>query len=115
VKSITLALFVLLVAMTALAAEPTQSGFIPSGIDNQLLFKPSQKSLIEGYYASGLVRAAGAVSVAYDAKGNVMGVKLTKSTRSSSLDKVIMAWAAQVKIKTTAGGIVSIPFAFAPY
>jgi hypothetical protein len=115
VKSIAIALLCLLVSMTALAIEPNPSVSFPITGAYEVVSKPSQKELIEGYYASGLPRATGTVLVAYDEKGNVLGVKLGKSTGSSSLDKVIMAWAAQLKLKAGTSGISSIPFTFAPY
>lgn len=114
-KSIALALSFLVAWTPTLAAEPEKTGQDVTVGAYQILFQPSKKQLLEVFLASRLSTASGIVLVAYDAKGNVLGVKLDKSTGSASLDSEIMAWAAQVKLKAASSGITSIPFEFATH
>ena len=113
-KHIVLTLLWLLTSMPAFAVEPEASSPVTAVDSVEILFVPSKKDLIAAYEASGLSTAKGVVIIAYAKGGNVLGVKLDKPTGSPSLDTAIMAWAAQVKLKSTASGTSSIPFDFAP-
>ena len=88
-----------LAAMTVRAGEPTQAMPEP----------PSTKALIPVFLKSGLHHVSTSVSIAYDQAGNILGVKIDKPTGSKPLDKAILAWAAQIKLKAGEAGFTSIP------
>jgi uncharacterized protein YuzE len=114
-KHIFLAILCLLTSMAAMGAGSSPTTPSKTIDDSYLLFRPSKAAMVFAYQASGLVRPTGSVLIAYDEKGNVLGVKLEKSTGSSSLDKELVAWAAQVKLKVTSSGTALLPFTFSPY
>ena len=111
-RSIVLTLSCLLGAMPALAVEPKSAEPNTTTDGYEIVFEPSQKSLIQALNSSRIVETNGSVLVAYDENGSVLGVKLEKSTGSVGLDAEIMAWAAQVKLKVPSSGVTQIPFHF---
>ncbi|MFL6592158.1 MAG: hypothetical protein ACJ8GK_05555, partial [Luteimonas sp.] len=74
---------------------------------------PSTLTLAEAIAHSNLRKVSTNVVIAYDALGNVIGVKLEKPTGSATLDKAILAWAALVKINRDKAGFASIPIELA--
>ena len=106
-KYLGLALIALLVVLPVRAEELSPAAPVISA--QAMRVKPSSTGLARAFAKSGMRKVATGITVAYDAVGNVIGVKMDKPTGSEALDKAIMAWAAQVKIETREAGFGSIP------
>ena len=104
------------IASSAVAAEETSEPKQASGISEvELESKPSTAKLSNAFAHSGLNSITITVIVAYDALGNVVGVKLDKATGSEDLDRAILAWAALVKVRAAQAGYGSIPIRLKKY
>jgi hypothetical protein len=104
---------ILAVAILCLLALPAMAGgandSAPTISEAMLRFKPPLDGLFEATAHSGLRLVSTSVTVSYDELGNVVSVKLDKSTGDKALNRAIRAWAAKVKIETSQAGSGSIP------
>jgi hypothetical protein len=78
----------------------------------QIEFRPSMDGLIAALQNSGLSHVETVVAVAYNEKGEILGVRLEKPTGSRELDLAIQAWTAQIRLTFRESGYASLPFTF---
>src|SRR6188474_3659721 len=99
----------LLAGSTASAGTTGRAEPMPTITVAMFKFNPPLDELFEATAHSGLREVSTSVTVSYDELGNVVSVKLDKSTGDKTLNRAIRAWAAKVRIETNQAGSGSIP------
>ena len=100
----------LAISSSVWAEDPSNAVPIPIIQGAIIEYHPSMRGLIDALSNSGRSHVETAVAVAYNEKGEVIGVRLEKPTGSRELDLALQAWAAQLRLSFRESGYVTLPF-----
>jgi outer membrane biosynthesis protein TonB len=107
-KSFAITLFCLLATSMAMADAPNTTVLAPAVSYPYMRFKPPLDKIFARAVRYGH-SVSTSVNVTYDRDGNVLAVKLDKTTGDKSLDKAILDWAALAKIQADGAGSGALP------
>lgn len=119
-KTISLAVLIVLAGALAACAQLPESsppraaaeGGVPVINVNTLAYRPSMQPLLRVVADSGRGRAYAEVEIDYDAGGTVTAVRLVRFSGHGGLDKAILDWSRQIRLKPGAAGTGRLPFEF---
>ncbi len=92
--------------------SPAAETDVPTIEIRSLVHRPSMQPLFRAVADGRRSRSEVEVEIDYDAGGTVTAVRLTRSSGNGVLDKAVLDWSRQIRLKPGAAGTGRLPFEF---